>query len=56
MKRVWDVVFTVRMRARTQQAAQARAERIAAAIEERVSVESVEVEVDAEEADDGRVA
>ena len=53
MKRTFEVVLTIRMRARTLFAAVERAERIARALEERVSVESVEVEV---EETDGRAA
>lgn len=40
------VVLTVRMRARNQEAALARAERIAAKLRERVSVEHVDVELE----------
>lgn len=53
-RRWFEVVFTVRMKARNEHAAEDRAERIARALEERVSVESVEWEV--EEETDGRAA
>lgn len=54
-RRWFDVVFTVRMKARTEEAARERADRIAQEIQERVSVESVEVEVEEDEPD-GRAA